>query len=199
MKIYVIKSDTSPIPLAEIRVVGDTLEFIVDNTQGALPTKLHNSFANLKKYLKGSSHLFLEEPKKATVNLLRYVMDNGDVVEITSDGHTVVLNGNILAEPEKNALFAAFKRGEIKVSRKTEVQDALPILPTPPPVQQPMIKPKLDPEIMAMIKSDQDKRDDAAAMSSATYDHEIEQKSLHDAEDKEYVRKMLYFLKYGDK
>ena len=88
MKVYVIKSDYSEVPLAEVRTDGDTVDFVVDNTNGKLPQMVQSSLPKLRMLCDNSSHMRLEEPKKATVNLLRYVMDNGDVVEITSDGHT---------------------------------------------------------------------------------------------------------------
>ena len=87
MKVYVLKSDYSDVPLAEVRESGGIIDFVVDNTEGKLPARVGKSMQALQQYVNGSSHMRLEGATKATVNLLRYVMTNGDVVEITSDGH----------------------------------------------------------------------------------------------------------------
>ena len=199
MKIFVINSDHSEVPLAEVRTDGRILEFVVDNTNGNLPRLFQNSYDTMVKVMNNSSHMTMEEPQKATVNLLRYVMDNGDVVEITTDGHTVLLNGTMIGQQEKDALFAAVKRGEIKVARKTDIQQAIPVIPSKGQAQE--IKPvknTLSPEIMDMVKNDQDKIREAREMSSQLHDEEIENAQLHEAEDKDWTRAMMYWLKYGD-
>ena len=196
MKVFVVKSSSSEVPLAEVRVEGDMMEFIVDNTQGKIPAKVGRSYAALVKFVGKSSHLSITSPQKATVNLLRYVMDNGDSVEITSDGHTVILNGKLLDQNEKDALFVAFRRGDIKVSRKTDIQQAIPVLPPSPPLPPP-VKTKLSPAIMQKIAEEQDQKDRSAKMSDASYDDEIENMSLVGAEDKEWTKQMLYWLRYG--
>lgn len=198
MKIFVIKSSHSEVPLAEIRTDGRVLDFVVDNTNGKLPRLFQNNYETMIKIVSNSSHLDIEQPKQATVNLLRYLMDNGDVVEITSDGHTVILNGNLLGQPEKDALFAAFRRGEIKVSRKTDIQQALPIMSGGQPVQQQMPKPKFTTGLMAKIEEDQASADRRTRLASRKYDEDIENAQLHAAEDKEWTRKLMYWLKYGD-
>ncbi len=198
MKILVIKSDHSEVPLAEVRTDGNVLDFVVDNTQGRLPKLFKNSYQQMMKIINMSSHMTAEQPQKATVNLLRYVMNNGDVVEITSDGHTCMLNGTLLSQQEKDALFAAVKRGEIKVSRKTDIQQAIPLMPPPAPPEQTISKPRLSPEITKMIQDDQEKQRQAEKMNSAAYDQQIEEAELHEAEDKEWTRRLMYWLKYGD-
>lgn len=198
MKILVVKSDHSEVPLAEIRTDGRVLDFVVDNTNGKLPKLFQNSFERMNQVVQGSSHMSIEQPQKATVNLLRYVMNNGDVVEITSDGHTCLLNGNILSQQEKDALFAAVKRGEIKVTRKTDAQQAIPVIPSAPPQQQKPIDLKLNSGIMDMVDKDQQAADKAQRLASKQYDQQIEEAQIHEAEDKDWTRKMMYWLKYGD-
>jgi len=198
MKVLVIKSDYSDVPLAEVRTDGRVIEFVVDNTNGKLPSKIGTSFQALQAFVKNSSHMTISEATKATVNLLRYVMNNGDVVEITSDGHTVMLNGNLLGQEEKDALFAAVKRGEIKVARKTDISQAMPVMPPTPQPEMKPVKMRLSPEILDKIKSDQDKQKEIEEMNNASHDQEIEDAELHDAEDKEWTRRMMYWLKYGD-
>lgn len=201
IKIVVIKSDHSEVPLAEIRTDGRVLDFVVDNTNGKLPGLFQNSFQRMNEIVQKSSHLQMEEPKKQTVNLLRYVMDNGDVIEITSDGHTCMLNGDMVDEDTKNALFAAVKRGELKVARKTPIQEALPIMPTPPAPDQEPSKPTkvtMSPGVTGMIKKQQAEADRNKQLASKKYDQDIENAKLHEADDKDWSRSMLYWLKYGD-
>ncbi len=201
MKIFVVKSDYSEVPLAEIRTDGRVLDFVVDNSHGKLPALFQNSYQKMIQATQKSSHLTLEQPKKATVNLLRYVMDNGDVVEITSDGHTCMLNGDIIDQDTKDALFAAVKRGELKVARKTPIQQALPLLPTQEAPEQEPAKPtevKMSGGVMDMIKKQQADADKNQKLASKKYDQDIENAKLHAAEDKDWTRRMMYFLKYGD-
>lgn len=199
MKVIVIKSDHSEVPLAEVRTDGRVLDFVVDNTNGRLPKLFQNSYQHMQRIVSNSSHMTMEIPQKATVNLLRYVLDNGDVAEITSDGHTVLLNGTLLTPDEKDALFAAVKRGEIKVVRKTDVQQAIPIV-NPPQEQQQQKLPqvKISASMMNMIQEDQKKASKAQEMASKKYDQQIEEAKLHQAEDKEWTRRLMYWLKYGD-
>lgn len=201
MKIFVVKSDYAETPLAEIRTDGRVLDFVVDNTNGKLPKMFQNSYQKMIEAVDKSSHMTLEQPKKATVNLLRYLMDNGDVVEITSDGHTCMLNGDIVDQDTKDALFAAVKRGEIKVSRKTPIQEALPILPTQQAPEQEPAKPTkvtMSSGVTDMIKKQQAEADKNRQLASKKYDQDIENAKLHESEDKDWTRKMMYFLKYGD-
>lgn len=201
MKIFVIKSDHSDVPLAEIRTDGRVLDFVVDNTDGKLPELFQNSYQRMIQVVQKSSHMQIEQPKKATVNLLRYVMDNGDVVEITSDGHTCMLNGDLIDQDTKDALFAAVKRGDIKVARKTDVQEALPIMPTPQPVEQPPLKPAnvgISSGVLDMVNKQQAEQARNSKLASKKYDQDIENARLHQAEDKDWTRKMMYWLKYGD-
>jgi hypothetical protein len=197
MKIVVIKSDHSEVPLAEIRTDGQVLDFVVDNTDGQLPQLFQNSYERMTNIVGKSSHLQISEPEKATVNLLRYVMNNGDVVEITSDGHTVILNGSLLSIEEKNALFEAFRRGELRVSSKTDIQQAIPIMPTSPKITAPIEKQMISPAIMQVIRKDQQKKDQDMMLASKDFDQEIEDADLSGAEDAGWVKKLLYHLKYG--
>ena len=199
MKVVVIKSDYSEIPLAEIRTDGDALDFVVDNTKGQLPKLFQNSYPKMQQVIGNSSHMTMSEPTKATVNLLRYVMDNGDVVEITSDGHTVILNGHLLPQEEKDALFNAFTRGEIKVARKTDVQQALPVVPSNPPTGFSEPKGKMNPTVLGMVEDDQDKKDTAREMATREYDPAIDDAHLSDAEDADWTKELMRWLKWGDR
>jgi hypothetical protein len=198
MKVFVVKSDYSEVPLVEVREEGGIIDFVVDNTSGRIPAKVGRSYQQLLQYVGKSSHLSIEEPKKATVNLLRYVMSNGDVVELTSDGHTCVLNGQLLSQEEKDALFDSFRRGEIKVARKTDVQEALPVLPSNRLQPRREMKHEINPQVMDMIENDQRTKDKERMMASRQYDSEIDDAPLHEAEDKDWVKDFFRYLKYGD-
>lgn len=108
MKIYQITSDTTKIPLAEIRTDGNAVHFIVDNTDGMLPADVKNSFERLKQIVKTSHHLKIQEPELPTTNLLRYVLSDGNVVEITTDGKTCMLNGKIIDDKQKKSFSMQF-------------------------------------------------------------------------------------------
>src|SRR5271157_5333002 len=136
MKLFTITSEYSKAPLAEIRTDGRRLEFIVDNTAGMLPKMAQNSFQVLEHIVSQSSHLEMHEPVVPTVSLLRYILDNGDVVEVTADGKTALVNGRLLNPQEQKALFDSIKRKELKVTRRADMANAVPVMPTMHPVQE---------------------------------------------------------------
>lgn len=199
MKVFVVKSDYSQIPLAEVRQEGDIIDFVVDNTSGNLPKQVGRSFQALLQHVQNSSHLSIEEPKKATVNLLRYVMNNGDVIELTSDGHTCILNGQLLSQEEKDALFNAVRRGDIKVARKTDVQAAIPVVPSSPPPPKREVRGKISPTVLGMIEQQQKEEQKNKMLGSKDYDAEIDDADLDQAEDKDWTRDLMRWLKYGDR
>lgn len=192
-------SSNSQYPLAEIRTDGKTIDVVVDNTDGKITDKIKN-FQQLLKYIKNSSILSLIQDSNPTINLLRYVMDNGDIVEITTDGHTAILNGELLGDEEKQALFAAIKRGEINVSRKADPTKPIPVFPSLPPEQKKEnpVKSEISPGMMEAIKNKQAELAKMRNMSSKSYDYEIENGDYSGAEDPEYCKQILYALRYGD-
>ncbi len=200
MKILVLKSSYSEAPLAEIRTDGRIIEFVVDNSKGKLPAQVGNSLDALKQLVDGSSHLSLEEPKQATVGLHRYILDNGDVVEVTTDGKTAMLNGKLLQQQEKDALFAAIKRKEINVKRKADIEESIPLFgsaqqksPTLPAPPEGFRK-----AIMDEIDAQEAERKAIRKRATKAYDEEIEKAVLRGCEDPEWVRKLLYDMKYGE-
>lgn len=197
MKIYVIKSTQSKIPLAEVRVEGDQIEFIVDNSNGSIPKMANNSFKELSRKISASSHLSLEEPTKSSITMFRYVLSNGDIAEISSDGHTCVLNGKMLDADEKEALFAAIKRGELTVTRKTDGTQPYPIMPSVQVPKQKEEKNFLSKTALESIRKEQQEAVDAGRLSTPEYDYEIESGDYRGSEDSNYAKRILYKLKYG--
>lgn len=197
IKVYKLISSNSQYPLAEIRTDGKSVDVFSDNTDGKITEKI-KTFQQLLRYVKNSSILKLVEDSKPSVNLLRYVMDNGDVVEITTDGHTAILNGRLLSSEEKDALFIAIKRGEIKVSRKSDPSQAIPLFPSVQRKEEAPIKSQLSEGMMDAIRKSQQKVTKLRSMSTKSYDYEIENGDYSGAEDPEYIKEMLYSLKYGD-
>jgi hypothetical protein len=141
------------------------------------------------------------EDSEPTVNLLRYVLDNGDVVEVTTDGHTAILNGKLLGSEEKSALFVAIKRGEIKVARKADPSKPIPVFPTPTAqggqITNP-VKSEVSQGMIDAIRQRQSSLSKMRSLSSKSYDYEIENGDYAGAEDPSYCKEILYALRYGD-
>jgi len=201
LKTYVIRSSTSSVPLAEIRTSNGIIDWIVDNTKGTLPHSVGKDFAKLQAMCANSSHLTMEEPQEATAQLLTYILTNGDTVEITTDGKTAILNGKLLAEEEKNSLFAAIKAGQVKISQKADLANPVPVLPTMHIQRE--LKPEsirsIDQETMNELKRLQAEQQKQEELSDEKYDHAIENSDLRGDEDPEWTKSFLYRLKYGDK
>jgi hypothetical protein len=196
MQVYVITSDVSSTPLAEVRTDGNRVEFIVDNTDGVLPQEVGGSYERLMKLANGSSHIRLQQPQKATVNLIRYVMDNGDVVEITSDGRTCMLNGELLDEARKNALFVAIRRGEIKVARKAD--KPVPVIPTQPTTAQAAPEPPHQSrEVIGLLADMHARQKQIETTYSGRNDPAIEQVDRSYSDDPAFSKAMAYYAKHG--
>jgi hypothetical protein len=198
VKIIIVKSSRTPVPLAEIRTDGKNIDFVVDNTEGSLPEQCEGRYENLLKIVSHSSHLSLEQPEKSTVGYFRYILDTGDVVEITSDGKTAALNGKLLSDHERTMLFEAIKRKEIQVKKKADIEKPIPIFSFPKDRPTEPKKEKFDSEILESIKNYYDNLDKAKNKNSKEYDQELEDIAKKDAEDPEGCRQLLYALKYGD-
>jgi len=201
MRVLIVKSTSASAPLAEIRTDGRVLDFIVDNTDGALPEATQGSYERLISMVRRSSHMVIEEPQTPVAHLLRYVMNNGDVVEITTDGKTCLLNGKLLGVEQKNALFAAISRGEISVAHKADITKPVPVMPigdTRPkdkPKRNFSLRENLEKALVKRLKIKSEKD----ASSNADYDHRIEDMNLAGIEDAESIKAFAYHLKYGKK
>lgn len=199
MKIFVITSETSPTPLAEVRTDGNRVDFVVDNTEGSLPAAIKGSYDRLAQMCRGSSHLRMTEPKQATVNLLRYVMSNGDVIEITSDGRTCQLNGQLIDENAKNALFQAIRRGDLKVARKTD--EPVPVVPTPPQAAQ-TEQEKVEighrsREVIQMLADMHRKQKELQETYTSQSDPEINDRDYSYSDDADFSKNLARVARYG--
>jgi hypothetical protein len=125
-------------------------------------------------------------------------MDNGDVVEITTDGHTAILNGNLLSLEEKQALFAAIKSGELKVARKADMSAPIPVFPEEKRPEMKKVKPTVSQDMLDAVDKFQNKITKMRSLSTKSYDYEIESQNYSGAEDSEYVKRMLYLMRYGE-
>lgn len=197
VKIIIIKSSRTEIPLAEIRTDGKKIDFIIDNTEGSLPQQCEGNYQKLLEIVHGSSHLSLEAPEKATVGYFRYILDTGDTVEITSDGKTAVLNGKMLSEHERTMLFEAIKRREINVSKKADIENPIPI-GLPKKLSQPEKQKTFDVKILKSIKEQQNDLNEKRKRATKDYDEELEEIAAKDLEDPKGLKQLLYALKYGD-
>ncbi len=196
MKVLIVKSSLSPTPLAEIREGNGVIEFIVDNTGGNIPALVGKSYAKMLEYVDQSPHLSLEEPQQSTAHILRYILSNGEVVEITTDGRTATLNGNLLTEEQKQALFDAIRTGQISISRKADPTKPEPVLPT----QRKEIKaqvPESRPLDKELAKGILDKTVKKGKGGSMQYDSEIEKAPYSANDSVAEIKKFWYDLKHG--
>ena len=156
IELFVITSLHSPIPIAEIRTDGKNIDWILDNSGGKLARTADGDFLRLKSIIDRSSHLEMKTPTEATVGLLRYSLENGDIVEITTDGKTAQLNGQIMPEEEKFGLMSAIASGKIKVKNKADISTPMQLIPRPkPPKTQAPAEP-VDSKTIQAIKRSQD-------------------------------------------
>ena len=200
MRVITVKSNLSTLPLAEIRTDDNTVEFLVDNTQGQISGEVGASYAKLLEYVDQSSHLTLEEPTEPTTHLLRYILSNGDVVEITTDGKTALINGKLLSAEQQQALFGAIRSGQVSVSVKADPSKPVPVLPTPK--QEVKVERPDQKEALGTFKSVLLGRQEKMAMAakgSAEYDAEIENADYSNDPEPEAVKNFWYALKYGSR
>ena len=197
MKVFVIKSVDNDVPLAEIRTDGNNIEFIVDNTGGKLPYTVQGSFERLHDILQGSSHLTMEEPKQATASLLQYLLSNGDVIQITTDGKTALLNGSLLTEQQKLAFFEALRAGQVKVSQKSK--EAIPVLPNMKQKMEPKQGRTINAQLVSKLQDKVSKKLSMATSGSIDHDPEIEEADYANTEHESDIKDFWYWLKYGER
>jgi len=198
IKIYVIKSLHSAIPLAEIRTDGNAVEVIVDNTEGEVSRLAAQGIKALEANLATSSHLSIEPATEATPRILRYLLSTGESVEVTTDGKTATVNGKLIDEQKKQILFQMIADGQIKVTHKDSPDQALPIFPQHKknPLESMQAHDNSSEMISKIIKKARDE-EDGKVEPSEHYDEHIENMDLSDHDDPKFVKNTLYFLKHG--
>ncbi len=198
MQLFIITSDYSKLPLAELRTDGKNIDWIIDNSNGKLSRMAQGNFQILSSIIEKSSHMKLEHPTQATVGLLRYSLENGDIIEITTDGKTAMLNGSLIAEEEKIALMSLIGSGKIKVKGKANLASPMPIrrMPKQPPQEE--SKPNDDAEGEEIRKKARDKIEDERNHWSPRKDKVIDAIDFSDSHCPDLGRQLLYLMKYGD-
>jgi hypothetical protein len=203
MKVYIITSLTSKIPLVEFRTDGNAIDITVDNTDGKFSSMVGTSFAKVKALVAKSSNLEMKEPSEPSAYLLRYLLENGDVIEITTDGKTAILNGRLLEEAEKNAIFVAIRSGELKVSRRANIAQPIPVVPSPPKEDQTyklIERQPLDRSLIAMAREQNEAVAEMRAQANRANDDMIENMDLSDLDtpdDEAMTRGMIYYVRHG--
>lgn len=196
VKIYTLLSDGQPI--ADIRTDGRKMEFLNDRSEGNLLRLAGNDWKKLMELVKRSSHLSLQAPQANLPGILRYRLSNGDVVEITTDGRTASINGDMINEPEKQALFHAIRMGELTiVSKPSEPVPMYPRLPDPFPKKKD--EPKDDYASADQMRKASEDEYKKRRSGSATHDAEIEKQDFSELDemDRESAKKLCYKLKHG--
>lgn len=201
MELYVITSIYSDIPIAELRTDGKNIDWIVDNTEGRLPLGCQNSLEILKGIVDKSSHLTMVPPTEATVGLVRYTLENSDTVEITTDGKTAMLNGDLMEETDKLALMSAINGGHLKVKTKGDISK--PIMIKPPEKKEEKATSstsKLPNAAAAKSFLDADsKKKRLEAYYSKDGDASIDSMRMRSESETKQLQNLMYLLKYGDK
>jgi hypothetical protein len=104
-------------PMAIIRTDGHTIEIVEDHTGGKLAKDLRDSYERLVKLVRKSSHLTASIQGELKDGLKRFELDTGDVVEVTADGKSALLNGALLPNLLKGLLFDALNEGKVSVHK----------------------------------------------------------------------------------
>jgi hypothetical protein len=118
MLLLKVKSRITGETLAQLRSSKDKVQVIADRSNGAITSLFEQGMDVGKQKLDRSSTLMLE---KDDTNVLvhKYLLTNGDIVQITSDGITVILNGVILDEDYKQKLLQALAEKQLTVAQKS--------------------------------------------------------------------------------
>lgn len=204
METYIIKSTESKVIVAKIRTDGKRVQFILDNTKGELPKKAGDDFSKLQNFINQSSHLELQKDDLKNYSIIRYLLNNGDVVEVTNDLKTMFVNGTLLSDIEKQQLLNLLATNQLQVA--SQDGSSLPISVALKQVQENSTtnteirqKLRLNPTYLKYMLEYVRNQDRLDKMSNANYDYNIESQDYSDAEDPDFVKKMLYLFKYGDK
>lgn len=185
-------------PLAEIRTDGKRYEVFDDQTNGLAEKLGGGDYARLLKRLRSSSYLQLRPKRDGVPGVLRYLLDSGSVVEITTDGKSALLNGNLLDENAKNKMMGDIANGVVTVVQKQDVSKPTPINLT---MRSPEAAPDLTSEQQVALYAS---CNDAARKTAEKYDEgssyhdeRIESMDTTDLEWPERTKNMAYFLKHG--
>ena len=125
----------------------------------------------------------------------------GDVVEVTTDGKTALVNGRLLNYQEQQALFASIKNKELNVKRRADMAHAVPVLPSmhKEPESESKKSDMVPQSALAELKSRFDKKREAQQSGTSFNDKSIEKMDLKSdySFNPETGKQLLYLLKYG--
>lgn len=198
LETYILTSDYSAKPLAAMRVVGDKYEILEDNSDGQVERLARGSFRRLCLAVDKSSHLKLAKDDRPVPQYHRYMLNNGDVAEITTDGLTVLLNGELLNEEEKQTLLNMLASNQLTVRHGRDDQQAHTVMPkikAAPKEEKPLTS-RLNPGLMDGIRADRNAQKLLDDQSSVHYDPRIENAEF-DTLDPSFTKTLAYGLKYG--
>jgi hypothetical protein len=197
LETYILTSDYSDKPLAAIRAVGPRYEIMEDNTDGQIDRLAQGDFNRLRQVVAKSSHLRLTADDRPIPQYQRYLLNNGDVVEITTDGQTVLLNGELLGENEKANLLNLLATNQLIVhhGRHEQALTAMPKIKTKPQQAAPP-QPNLDPGLMEGIDIKKAEVDKKTKRASNHYDPFLEDADFNTL-DPAFTKQLGYGLKYG--
>lgn len=192
----VLRSKYSEKPLAQIIVSGNKFDVTVDNSGGTLDRFDHDLSA-LQSYVSGSSHLTLEQTTDAIPTFLRFLLNTGDVLEVTEDGRVALLNGEFLSPEEQLHLAAQIQSGAVQAKGEASKYQAVP---QPPKFAPP---PQIVPDSSRWIylatgkaEARQKKRQEQDEQSSKYYDDVIEGAKF-DTIDPEFTKNLAYGFQYN--
>jgi hypothetical protein len=195
VKVYLLKSGAKV--LAEVRTDGSGYELFNDSTDGRVDRMARGSFKRLLEAVGRSSYLSLSLKRDQLPGILRYRLDTGDIIEMTTDGCTAVRNGQLLSQQEKDALLREIAYGRVTVVDKQDVAAAGKINESISVADR-----------HAVNSDDADSRyrefGDSFARVSAAYsagsaknDPGIDDWDLSDMEWPDKIRTMVRYLRYG--
>lgn len=199
IRVMVVSSSYSKVPLAEVRTDGRSVDFVVDNTNGMLPSSVGNRYDKLMEIVNSSRYLSIADQEKPTVNLIRYLLSDHRVVEITSDGLTCLVDGKLISEKEKQDLFLSIKNKQISI--KSRQNDPVPVQ-APPKVKQPAVAVKqvgdMSSAIQDVLRTIKEKQTEEKRYNRY-WDGGIEDADLSDSDDPKESKSFMYFMKYGQR
>lgn len=197
IKIFQIMSNAKP--LAEIRTDGRKYEVFDDRTDGAIERMGGGDWPTLVRRLKLSSALRLRIKREGNPGILRYMLDSGDVAEVTTDGRTAILNGDILSEQQKNALMAAIANGQVTVTHKQQIAKPSPLgeaISEPAGPFSPTDSGRS--ERQARFRAGAERSKAKKSNYNKNYDPSIDNMPTAGLEWPEHAKHMAYLLKYGN-
>ncbi|MDW8280014.1 MAG: hypothetical protein RMK17_02550 [bacterium] len=113
--------------IGSIRTDGQTFDIIEDLNNFLYDNFKNLSFEDFTNKINRLSAFYLKKRINAVVYFDAYIFDNGDLLEITSDNKTVLLNKQMLSSIDKHKLLNSLKNNSIKISRQLN-RSAMPLI-----------------------------------------------------------------------